>query len=96
MLKLSCGIPLELLALGPLLREVPGQDAKQLEKLSCHIGRAVLHYFSDKGQRAADRKVKAQMGLVIFGVVLVVLLVVAPLVGCDSRDGNDWSRHPRA
>lgn len=36
------------------------------------------------------------MGLVIFGAVLVMLLVLAPLLGTDSRDGNDWFEHPKA
>lgn len=36
------------------------------------------------------------MGLVIFGAVLVTLLLLAPLLGTDSRDGNDWIEHPRA
>jgi hypothetical protein len=37
--------------------------------------------------------VKAQMSLVIFGMVLVALLVLATLFGTDSRDGNDWVQH---
>jgi hypothetical protein len=34
----------------------------------------------------------AVIGLIFFGVVLVSLLV-APVIGVDSRDGNDWIEH---
>lgn len=33
------------------------------------------------------------MSLAIFGMMLVTLLVLAPLFGTDSRDGNDWTEH---
>ena len=27
-------------------------------------------------------------------VAIVALMVAAPLLGADSRDGNDWASHP--
>ena len=43
-----------------------------------------------------DWKVKAHMSLAILGAMLIMLLVLAPLFGTDSRDGNDWMHHSSA
>lgn len=66
-------------------------------QLTADIGltdfRPVVSYLQQAQIRATDRKVKAGMSLVIFGIVLVALVVLAALFGTDSRDGDDWIEH---
>jgi hypothetical protein len=71
-----------------------------LTRLLTRIGRILVPSDRSKGleitSRAGHSTVKEVTQLAIIAVFAIVSFVIAAaMLGKDSRDGNDWSQHPR-
>jgi hypothetical protein len=51
---------------------------------------------SGDDEQGRDSTVKEVTKLAMFALFAIVgFVIVAAMLGKDSRDGNDWSQHPR-